>query len=128
MGLFSKKMELERDLFVTCLNMDKTETANFRERNGFKVKITRDADSIIVDAKKGGIFRCVSICNVFHDDGRKECTFFFTGLVAGEMIRFMNLCYPLIPNTLSNRILPTGEILVHNCLVAYDQESYSVYK
>lgn len=128
MGLFSKKLELERSLFETCLSMDKTEVANFRERNGFKVKIYNDSGSVIVKAELGGVFRFVTISNFFYQNGKKECKFFFAGLEKGEMIRFMDKNFPRVQSGLSDRIMDTGEKLIHDSLPSYDQALYTVIK
>ncbi len=127
MGLFSKKVELQKDFFTSCLDMAKNDVCDFRERQGFKVKLSSDNKSTLVEAEIGGYFRFFAVTNVFYTNGERECRFFFSGFERSEVNTFFELNFAKTNRGYNDRILPNGEILKWNCLASSDSHSYSIF-
>lgn len=100
MGLFGTKIELKRDFFVSGLDMDKITLCNFREKKGFKIEIDNDYNSNIVSAKIGGYLKFLEITNRFYTNGKKECTFFFSGYDLKEITSFLESNFKIVPKEL----------------------------
>lgn len=100
MGLFSKGIELKKEFFVQCLDMDKSALCNFRERQGFKIKISNNSSSIVVTAELGGYFKYMHIYNDFYNNGTRECRFFFVGFELKELLDFFKQNFVSVPTDL----------------------------
>lgn len=96
MGLFTKRVELKKEYFLSGLDLDKTNLCNFRERQGFKIKLSSSYNSTTVTAELGGYFRYFHIYNEYFSNGEKECRFFFVGFDLKEISDFLRQNFKIV--------------------------------
>ena len=90
MGLFGKKIEIKKEFFKPCLSFNKFEVANYRERQGFKVKIENSYKKLIVKSTVGGFLKFIQITDYFWDNGERAYSIFFPDFPQDEVISFLN--------------------------------------
>lgn len=94
------------------------------------------------NCRNGGYFRYLIITNIYRTNGVKECNFFFIDFESGEVSAFLGRNFPSAEGHVdiinpdgtfyrmhrgySDKILPSGEILVWNALNSTTSLSYSV--
>ena len=100
MGLFTKKVELRKEYFVSGLDLDKTNLCDFRERQGFKIKLSNSYNSTTVTAELGGYFRFFHIYNEYFSNEEKDCHFFFVGFDLKEISDFLKENFKIVPKDL----------------------------
>ena len=97
MGLFGSKLELKKNFFISGLDMDRNSLCVFRERQGFKVKVSNNYNSQTVTAELGGYFRYFHIYNKFYNNGERECSFFFVDFEFSEIDKFLKMNFKAVP-------------------------------
>ncbi len=89
MGLFGDNIKIEKDHFNGCFNLERYEVANFRERQGFKVKIENGYGIIRVEARKSKFLKHFVITNTYSQSGSVECSIAFIDFDKNEIMSFI---------------------------------------
>ena len=90
MGLFGNKLELKKEFFETCLNLNKVEVSNYRERQGLNVNIENSFKKILVKSSVGGLFRNIEINDYFWDNGERAYHITIRCFTNIEVTNFLN--------------------------------------
>lgn len=90
MGIFGNRLELRKEFFEPCLNLDKIEVFNYRQRLGLKSKIENSFKKILVKSTVGGFLRNIEINDYFWENGDRAYGITIRDFTNNEVISFLN--------------------------------------
>lgn len=115
MGLFGKKIEIKKEHFVSCFEMDKNSIAALRRNQGFNVTTYTDGGAFNILAEMKSFMGSYKIINKISIYGGVACEFtFYETLTINEVLSFLQQYFQIVPRDVKFKSADGGNKLYNS--------------